>query len=1043
MIARRSLIWVCLVVLGATAASGGVFVCPLAAAEKSPAPAQIDFTRDVQPIFVKRCYSCHGPDTAEGSLRLDDRSSAHRGGNSGPAWVAGQSGESRLVRYVTAPEDEEFAMPPEGERLSSDEVALVRAWVDQGARWPEQAATAGKKNDHWSFQPVKRPEVPRVKRADWCRNPIDHFVLARLEHENITPSPEADRATLIRRLSLDLTGLPPTPAEVNDFVADPSAGAYERLVDRLLASPHYGERWARHWLDLARYADSDGYEKDTGRPHAWRWRNWVIDALNRDLPFDQFTVEQLAGDLLPGASEDQRIATGFHRNTLTNKEGGVDQEEYRVAATIDRVNTTSTVWMALTMGCAQCHTHKYDPIAQREYYELFAFFNNLQETDMPAPLPDQVAAYQKAKAAFDADHAKLVAKVTDFEREQLPSRLANWEREAKPAESIEWQVVEPAAMTPGPKAKTKFKQLPDGVVEVEGAASDTEVYTLTLSTKLRGITGLRLEALADAEKKTGPGRAKDHNFVLTGVRISAAPTGKKDAKPVTVPLRWAVADYSQGKFEVLNAIDADPKSGWAIGPKFGEDHLALFELASPIDFEEGATLVVTLDHQYPKQFALARFRLSLTTTTGPLSDAKIATGPAAVLAKPASARSATEQKLLADYYRRVDKDLSALDGAVVAHAKKAPVDPATTNRAMVLVDLPKGRETHVLVRGDFLRPGAKVEAGVPSFLPPIEPRGEHGDRLDLARWLVSEENPLTPRVTVNRIWGQHFGRPLVNSVPDFGTQGDRPTHPELLDWLADEFRQTWSMKQLHRLIVTSATYRQSSRRRAELNQRDPYNMLLAQQPRMRVEAEVVRDLALAVSGLIDERIGGPSVRPKQPDGVSELTYANAAKWVESNGADRYRRGMYTWFQRTSPYPMLMTFDSPDGVLCCARRERSNTPLQALTLLNDPVFVECSQALARRVLREAPAGDTTEGARDGRLRWAFQACLARVPSAGELDALRALYADQLQLARANADASKAIVGTGVKDEKVDDPAELAAWVMVGRTLLNLDEFITRE
>jgi hypothetical protein len=670
---------------------------------------------------------------------------------------------------------------------------------------------APKAADHWAWQPIRRPVPPPVKNVAWLRSDLDRFVLARLEKEGIAPSPEADRVTLMRRLSFDLTGLSPTPEEVGAVLNDRSPDWYERLVDRLLASPHYGERWGRHWLDLARYADSDGYEKDTGRPFAWRWRNWVIEALNRDLPFDEFTIEQLAGDLLPGATVEQKIATGFHRNTLTNKEGGVDQEQYRVEAVVDRVNTTAKVWLGVTLGCAQCHDHKYDPFTQKDYYRFFAFFNSDVEVNLAAPLPGEEPALSAKKAAHEQKRKELQAALDEYKAK---------------------------AGNPPPKGDKKLAEL--------------------------------TKALADHQKN--------------------APTG---------------------------------------------------------------TLAQTLA-------------------------------------------------------------------------------------------LGKLRPTHVMVRGDFLRPADEVHAGTPTVLPRLPPVADppgSPNRRDLAKWLVAPENPLTTRVLANWVWHKYFGRGLVATLEDFGTQGEKPWHPELLDFLATEIvRHRWSLKALHREIVTSATYRQSSRARPELAQRDPLNVLLSRQTRLRLEAETVRDLALTASGLLTRTLGGPSVRPPQPPGISELTYANSARWVESTGPDRYRRGLYIWFQRTSPYPMLMTFDAPDSNVCVVRRDKTNTPLQALTLLNDAVFVECAQALGRRILTDVQAPSASEGLTPARLRYAFRLCTAREPSAAELTRLTRLHDDLLALCRANPDEAAKLLG---KTTPTGDPAEAAAWVALSRALLNLDETVTRE
>ncbi|MFN4257679.1 MAG: PSD1 and planctomycete cytochrome C domain-containing protein [Gemmataceae bacterium] len=832
----------------------------LAVGKLPPAAAgSIDFQRDIQPILAARCLSCHDGAKQRGGLRLDDGKAALEGSNAGPVLVPGNSAESRLI-HVIAGLDEETKMPPTGKPLTAAEVGKLRAWIDQGAKFPESATTTTPtvRSDHWSFQPIQRPDLPPVKNAGWVRNPIDIFILAQLEKENVQPSPEADRQTLIRRLSLDLLGFPPSPEEVTEFVQDTRPDAYERLVDRMLASPHYGERWARHWLDLARYADSDGFEKDTGRPFAWRYRHWVIDALNQDMPFDQFTIEQLAGDLLPNATVEQKVATGFHRNTLTNKEGGVDQEQFRVEAVVDRVNTTASVFLGLTLACAQCHDHKYEPLSQREYYQFFAFFNSDREVDIPAPLPGDEAEYRQKKAAFDKAHAVLIAQRDAYQKDGLPAKVDQWEASLQPEE---------------------MRKLPANIQ--------------------------------------------------------------------------------------------------------------------------------------------------------------------AVLKITAEKRTASQQKVLLDYHVKTDSELAQLNRTITNHARQEP----KLTQAQTLA-LGSKRDTHVMIRGDFLRPGVKVEPGVPAVIAP-KLKSDSPNRLDLARWLVDADNPLTARVIANWMWYHHFGRGLVPTLEDFGIMGERPSHPELLDWLASEFKTPpgspltrggtaglgWSMKEFHKLVVTSATYRQSSRSRPELASRDPNNVWLSRQNRLRLPAEVIRDSSLASSGLLSRKIGGPSVRPPQPEGISELTYANSARWVVSSGEDRYRRGLYIWFQRTSPYPMLMTFDAPDSNVSCTRRERTNTPLQALTLLNDVVFVECAQALGKRLITDKPKASPAE-----RIRHAYQLCLARAPNDIELAVLRQLFDELYASSRGNPEAAAQLAGQLPAGA---DAAETAAWIALARTVLNLDEFITRE
>jgi mono/diheme cytochrome c family protein len=812
-----------------------LLVGPAAAAEP------VDYLRDVKPILAKNCYACHGADKQRSGLRLDTAAALLKGGNAGPAAVPGKSVESLLIKAVTGADDVKV-MPPKEPRLTPAQIATLRAWIDGGAKAPageapQMVATASK---HWAFRAPVRPDLPPVSNLKFqIRNPIDNFILARLEKEGIAPSPEADRVTLIRRLSLDLTGLPPTVKEVGDFINDPAPDAYEKLVDRLLASPHYGERAGRWWLDQARYADSNGYSIDAARS-VWPYRDWVIAALNRDLPFDQFTIEQLAGDLLPGATQQQKVATGFHRNTQINEEGGIDKEQFRVESVIDRVNTTGSVWLGLTVGCCQCHDHKFDPITQREYYQLFAFLNNADEPTLELGTPAEVEKRKQARA-----------------------RIAAVQKQLKPLDST------------SPAGEDRWEK--------------------NLTTDLRKLLPSDIQAVLDVVEN---GRTPEQKEILSQA--------------------YRKTDQSR---HVLLALGSATPLGQAANLHVG----------------------------------LRRIEL--------------------------------------------DRQLTSL--------KAAAPSGATT---MVMQERKERRATTVLLGGDFTRKGAVVAPGVPAVLPPLQAHGSP-TRLDLARWLVSSENPLTARVTVNRLWQHYFGLGLVETDNDFGTQGTPPSHPELLDWLATEFvRQGWSLKAMHRLIVTSATYRQSSKARPELAAVDARNRLLARQSRLRLDAEVVRDAALGASGLLYQKVGGPSAFPPQPDGIYRFTQIDK-HWKPSAGPDRYRRGLYTFFWRSAPHPSLTVFDAPDGNTACTRRNRSNTPLQALTLLNDQGQYEFAQALAARVLREGGANDAA------RLRYAFRLCLARAPKEREEQRLAEVLARE---------------GKGPE-----------AWVTVARVLLNLDEFITRE
>ncbi len=1026
----------------ATARGDDVSAVKVEVSKLPPAEAAtVDFARRVEPLLTKRCVACHGPKKQRGGLRLDSRDAALAGGDNGVVIVPGKSAESVLVHLVAGLEPEK-RMPPKGDPLTRDEIAALRGWIDQGARWSDNAgkgqSASASASEHWSFRVPVQGKPPAVKTPAWIRNPIDAYILAKLEAERVAPSPEADRTTQIRRLSLDLLGLPPTPAEVDAFVSDKRPDAYEQLVDRLLASPHFGERWGRRWLDLARYADSDGYEKDSPRPYAYRYRDWVIDAFNRDLPFDQFTIQQIAGDLLPRAGVLEKTATGFHRNTLTNREGGVDPEEFRVAAVVDRVNTTGTVWLGLTVGCAQCHTHKYDPILHREYYSMFAFFNSESEVDVPSPTPEEAAAYARSKADFDAAHAKLQAAFDLDDKSERAKRQAAWETDVAPGldRPRVWTTLAPRELRSSGGARLTTKL--DGAIASTDANPERDDLALVAESKLAHITCLRVEVLPDKKLPAGgPGRAPNGNFVLSEIELKVAPIAKPNAFR-TVALVNPRADFSQPDWAVAGATDGNPATGWAVNGETGKRHAALFDLKQPIGDPQGVVLAITLKQQYGGQHTLGRFRIAVTEAVPPVNDDEIPGDVASIIKTPRAKRTAEQAARLASYHRTIDSTARKLKDALDAHAKAAPQPPKSV--VPTLADNPQPPKTHIHLRGDFHRPGAEVQPGTLGVLNPLKSSGPAPTRLDLARWLVDPANPLTSRVAVNRVWAALFGRGIVNTPNDFGTRGDPPSHPELLDWLAVEFRNRgWSQKALIKLIVTSATYRQSSSHRPELTDRDANNVWLARQNRIRVEAEIMRDLALACSGLLSDRVGGPSARPPQPPGISDLTYAGSARWVESTGPDRFRRGMYTWFQRTSPYPMLMTFDAPDSNVCVVQRERSNSPLQALTMLNDVVFVECAQALARDLVSHE------QGSREERLRALYKRCLGRAPSPDEIKVLTRLYDHFREQARAHPEAATKIVGTsaGMGAPTTRDVAETAAWVGLARAVMNLDEFMTRE
>jgi mono/diheme cytochrome c family protein len=974
------------------------------------APAKVDYATQIQPLFAKHCLKCHGLKESQSGLRLDTLAAMLKGGDRGAAVVPGNAANSLLLKALLG-EGDITPMPAESPRLSKDSIALVRRWIDEGATGPAESSSAPRQA-HWAFAPVTHPTVPTVRNADPITNPIDAFISRRLEIERLAPSPEADRSTLIRRLSFDLRGLPPSPEEVDAFRHDAAPGAYERLVDRLLASPAYGERWGRHWLDQARYADSNGFTIDSPRA-IWKYRDWVIGAINDDLPFDRFGVEQLAGDLLPHPAPTQIVATGFHRNTLVNEEGGVDKEQFRVESVIDRVNTTGTVFLGLTVGCAQCHQHKYDPISQRDYYNLFAIFNNCDEPSYQVASPAQAAQIQVLSRQISAAEKPLL----EHDRSLLKQQPA-WEQMIAAREAVKWTgaTLESVHTEKG----TQLNPLGDGSLIVDFSVPANDTYHLEFDVPSGEVDAIRLQALTHPSLPlSGPGRSDaTGNFVLSEFELNVRPlkTGASASAANWKPIKLAaaIADHAQEGYPAAHAIDGDRSTGWAINTKVGSPHVnreLIVIPQSPIRISGGARLEVILRHEHSEpNFLIGRLRLS--TASGSAEALRLPNSIHDLALISPQKRTKQQRAELTDAFHETDAARAPLAARVAAlKARRATLDGLAPT-TLVLSERKKPRESHVLIRGDFLRLGAVVTGGVPEFLPALETHSERPTRLDLARWLFDRSNPLTARVTVNRTWQHFFGVGLVDTENDFGTQGSRPTHPELLDWLSGELiRRGWSMKSLHRLIVTSATYRQASELRDDLLVRDPGNRWLARQSRLRLEAESVRDAALAASGLLCGKVGGPSVYPPQPEGLFVITQQKKA-WPESRGADRYRRGLYTYFWRSSPYPMLPTFDAPEGNTTCTRRNRSNTPLQALTLANDRVFVEMSNALAARVLREAPSDSLSQ------VRHAFLVCLSREPSPAEEARLIAFLASER--------------GSDIK-----------RWHAAARVLLNLDEFITRE
>jgi hypothetical protein len=990
--------------------------------------AEVDFERDIRPILAEKCTLCHGPDETKAGLRLTGIDHATKVLESGlRGIVPGEPEASEVMHRVRASDPEEIMPPPDkGEPLTEEESAKLEGWIASGAVWPK----------HWAYAGLSSPPVPSL-----AGNPVDAFVLDRLGKEGIEPSPDADDITLIRRFFYDLAGLPPTLEQLATYrtaIGTNREVGLTKLADDLLEGSAFGERWGRHWLDRARYADSDGFEKDNHRPDAWRYRDWVIDAINADMPFDQFTIEQFAGDLLENATPDQVLATAFHRQTLTNTEGGVDKEQWRVAAVMDRVETMGAVWMGLTLTCARCHTHKYDEITHAEYYQLFSYLNNGDETSAKVRESDEAWARYEDTLAAHTEAGKTLEATLAAARSELNDRLGEWEARLAGWLAEATAVVEPvlAPITVegfGAPKGVQFSLEKDRSVLVGGTNVPTATYTITAKLPAGKISGLRLEVLPDPSlPENGPGRAQHGNFVLNRMELSV-----KGYPRNPIILGDAAADYAQEGWAVSGLLDDNTRAGkdgtgWAVGGGIGKAHHADIGFAEPIEITTPTEFSLQLIQNYGEQHSIGRFRLSAMMTPTSL----VVPGPVRLaLASPADQRTPDMRTTIQRHVERLDAKTWPLLAQQTAHAARRPLAPEMDVR-VIAERRSDRRKTHIFKRGEFKELLDEVQPATLSVLPPIRHRGEQGDRLDLARWLVGGENPLPPRVIANDVWAQLFGTGLVPTPDDFGVRGDRPSHPELLEWLAGELVSNgWSRKSLIRTIVLSKTYRQASDHRPELLDRDPKNILLARQNRFRVEAEIIRDLSLAASGLLSSKVGGPSVFPPIPAGVADVNYNSAFKWNLSEGEDRYRRGLYTYFKRTAPHPGLITFDCPDSNVTTLQRARSNTPLAALITLNSESFVETAQALARRVLAEKSLADDT-----ARIEHAFRLCLSREPEPAERERLASLLEDSRAWYRDRAAEAAELAG-----EKL--PAglsanEAAAWTSTVRVLLNLDEFLTR-
>ena len=1030
------------------------FACLLAillAGRAVPADSELDFNRDVRPILSDRCFACHGPDheDRQAGLRLDDRAAAIAALDSGlTAVVPGDPATSEIIARITST-DPEIVMPPPriNKPITPAEAEILKRWVAEGAEY----------RGHWAFERVERPAMPDVKDAAWQKTPIDRFVLAKLEPEGLKPNPEADRVTLARRLALDLTGLPPVPADVDAFLADPSPDAYEKYVDRLLASPHYGERMAIEWLDAARYADSSGYQTDSSRQN-WPWRDWLIQAYNENLPFDRFTVEQLAGDMLEHPTRDQIVATGFNRNHRLNGEGGIIAEEWRVETVIDRVETTGQTWMALSVGCARCHDHKYDPLSQKEFYALFSIFNNVPETgtnqgtahqgggnvDPVHLLPSSEQERELARLE------KVVADAGALVKEEIAnsdSLVAGWEESIRPALAAPqeaWQPFEPLDLRSAGGAT--FRRSEDGTWLVEGPQSPRDTYEFEALIPAGNLGGLRLEVLPDPSLAGGGGfgRAGNGNIVVSKIEAEIEPPG--DAKAIPVDLKRAEADYEQNGWPAASVLKGEKGKGWAIDGQFPDKreplHLAVFP-DKPVAVPENSRVVIRIRQEAFDGHSIGRFRLAFS------SDEPSMLGVAGVtLPEPVKAglrvehekRSPAQKAEISKFYREnVDGPIRRAEVARAAAKQSQESFKGSLTSAMVMRE-GAAREAFVLNRGEYDKRGEKVVAGLPAFLPQL-PEGTKVDRLSLAKWIISRDNPLTSRVWVNRMWERFFGTGIVKTSENLGSQAEYPSHPELLDWLAADFMESgWDMKKFVKLIVTSAVYRQSATVTPEKLAKDPANRLLARAPRIRLPGEAVRDAALSASGLLVPTVGGPSVRPWMPDGVWDETskYGDLRGYKPDTGAGRYRRTMYTVWKRTAGPPTMLLFDAPNRETCTVKRSRTNTPLQALALLNETTFVETAHGLASRMLGE---GGTTP---PERIAYGFRLAIGRQPTADELATLVEGYEADLATFTADPAAADkyAAVGLVKKPEAVAAP-KFAAYSLAANVIINLDEFVMRE
>jgi hypothetical protein len=983
----------------------------------------VQFNRDIRPILSENCFQCHGPDKNQrkGELRLDVRDDAL----AKEAFVPGKPAESELIARITSTDANEVMPPPKSNKhLSPAQKELLRRWVAEGAKY----------EGHWAYISPVKPAVPAGENA------IDAIVAKDLAKHGLKLSAEADRRTLARRLSFDLLGLPPRPEEVDAFVNDKSADAYEKLVDRLMASPHYGEKLAISWLDVVRFADTIGYHSDTPR-NVYPYRDYVIRAFNDNKPFDQFTVEQLAGDLLPNSTQEQKVASGFNRLLLTTEEGGAQAKDYEARMLGDRVRAVGTVWLGLTLGCCQCHDHKFDPAKARDFYAMGAFFADIQEAiiggrepGMPVASPEQSQELAKLQAA-----AAALQKEYDTSTPELVAAQLAWEAQVKDQAALfeRWTLLHPETVKSDKNNAFKVES-DQSIIAERNPDGGVDTYHITIKTGLKDITGFRLEALPHPSLPAqGPGRAGNGNFVVSEVALATA-----DGKPLK--LAAATATFEQNGFPAANTIDGktEANNGWAVAGTNGKPSTLFLDLAEPLAGEAERTLVFTISQNHGDNHVLGHFRLAAANFPAPSQFARSVLPPkdiSDILAIEPAKRNPDQQNRLSAHFRSVTPMLADLRGRLDASRKAATNYENALPKCLVSISMQNPRTVRILPRGNWLdETGEVMVPALPGFLAPPPPADRRLNRLDLAKWIVDPQNPLTARVFVNRLWKQFYGVGLSKTSDDFGSQGEWPTHPELLDWLACEFRDGgWNVRHMVKLIVLSKTYRQVSTAPHELLVRDPENRLLARQSRFRLDAELVRDNALAVSGLLSPKIGGPSALPYQPDGYWENLNFPQRTYQASTSEDQYRRGLYTWWQRSFVHPSMLAFDAPTREECAADRTRSNIPQQALVLLNDPSYVEAARAFATRIVQQ-PAPDA-----DARIDWAWRQALQRPPRDDERQVVKVLLEKHRARFTEDKAGAEAVLKVGLAPAPADlDKAELAAWTSVARTILNLHETITR-